>query len=106
MPDLLQCDPGRHGFALNSPWNHGIDQGSHIPVVSFAGLVVKTSREGVASRAPFRGARALLLPRDSQWAGTALQPLVGVPGGAGSGELLKSGQGADNLGASITKFGV
>jgi hypothetical protein len=29
-----------------------------------------------------------------------------VPGGAGSGELLKSGQGADDLGVSMTMFGV
>lgn len=55
---LLRRDPpDRHVFALNSSWNHGIDQGSHIPVVSAVRLVVTTSRECIASlniRAPFR----------------------------------------------------
>ena len=37
------------------------------------------------------------LPRDSQWTGTTSQPLAEVPGGTGSGELLRSGQGADDL---------
>ena len=39
------------------------------------------------------------LPRDSQWTGTGVAAACGsARGGAGSGELLKSGQGADDLG--------
>jgi hypothetical protein len=49
-PDLLRCDSNRHAFALNGSWNHGIDQGSHIPVVSAAGFGGKRRSRGTALR--------------------------------------------------------